>query len=185
MYDFINLPFQWLNYCLGRAHWQWMGLAATSSWSSAALVEDCHHRGYHCSLHIAQYRALTDATASEGDRKRMREARTVSTYQVTQKDLFLMFRKMFGVQNDYIKESNLFLSFNDGSVYQRNWRKFTLTSTKFASSRGEKMRTGEEKQKKWELGLCLALLTVIGKVVLICLWTDEVKALLLEVLHCQ
>lgn len=63
--------------------------------------------------------------------------------------------------------------------------KFTLTSTKFASSRGEKMRTGEEKQKKWELGLCLALLTVIGKVVLICLWTDEVKALLLEVLHCQ
>jgi len=57
---------------------------------------------------------------SEGDRKRMREARRISTYQVTQKDLFLMFRKMSRVENDYIKDSNLFLSFSDGPVYQKN-----------------------------------------------------------------
>lgn len=65
-------------------------------------------------------RALSDTTTSEGDRKRMREARRISTFLVTQKDLFLMFRKMSGVQNDFIKDSNLFLSFSDGPVYQKN-----------------------------------------------------------------
>lgn len=56
-------------------------------------------------------------------------------------------------------------------------KKFTLTSVKFAPVRGEKCGLGRELEKR-ESGLCLALLTVVEKIVLICLWTGEVKALL-------
>lgn len=145
----------------------------------------CHQHGYQCSLYIAQYRALRDTTTTEGDRERMREARRISTYQVTQKDLFLMFRKMSGVENDYIKDSYLFLSFRDGPVYQKKLKKNLLWPVQNLLLSEEKNEVWEREAEKWEPGWCLALFTVIRKVVLICLWTDEVKALLLGVLHCQ
>lgn len=40
----------------------------------------------------------------------------------------------------------------------------------------EKNEARKREAEKQEPGLCLALLTVIGKVVLICLWTDKVEA---------
>lgn len=69
---------------------------------------------------------------SEGDRKMMKEARRTSTYQATQKNLFLMFKKMFGAQNDDIKDSDLFSILVMAQSTRKIKENFTLASVKCA-----------------------------------------------------
>lgn len=96
----------------------------------------CHHTGIGTVFILLN--TEPDTTMSEGDRKRMKEARRISASQVVQEDRFLTFRKMFGVTNGCRRNSNLFLIFGAGQSTRRIKEKPTRTSAKSAPIRHNK-----------------------------------------------
>lgn len=112
---------------------------------------------------------------SEGDRKRVKEARRISTNQVIHKDRFLTFRKMFGVTNGCRKNSNLFLIFGAGQSTRRI-KKNLLRPVQNLLPSDTKNEAWEGEATRREPGPGWAL-TVMGKAVPTRLWTDPGQAL--------